>query len=105
MIARANSVTKAGAYVRMSTDRQEDSPKQQRAEILKLAKRENCEIVAWYEDHGITGDSIDQRPDFGRMLEDAQKRQFSVVICDNQDRFGRFDSIDAGMVISPLRKS
>lgn len=95
----------AAAYIRMSTDRQEDSPKQQRAEIRKLAKRENVEIVAWYEDHGITGDSIDERPDFRRMLNDADSGQFSVVICDNQDRFGRFDSIDAGMVISPLRKS
>ena len=96
---------KVAAYVRMSTDRQEDSPKQQRAEIKKLAERENCNIVTWYEDHGITGDSIDQRPEFQRMLRDAGKGAFSVILCDNQDRFGRFDSIEAGAVISPLRKS
>ena len=40
----------AVAYVRMSSDRQEASPKQQREEIEKLAKREGYQIIRWYTD-------------------------------------------------------
>jgi DNA invertase Pin-like site-specific DNA recombinase len=41
---------RSAGYVRTSTDRQD--AKRQRAEIQKLAARENCDVVAWYEDHG-----------------------------------------------------
>ena len=45
----------AVGYIRMSTDRQENSPERQRAEINKLAERQGYRIVKWYEDHGLTG--------------------------------------------------
>lgn len=93
----------AVGYIRMSSDKQETSPKQQRAEIEKLAASKGYEIVAWYIDKGISGDEIEKRPDFRRMLDDAQRKQFRAILCWDQDRFGRFDSLKAGYVVEPLR--
>ena len=101
----ATKTKPAVGYVRMSTDKQEDSPEQQRAEISKLAKREGYRIVRWYEDHGISGARTHKRPEFRRMIRDAEERgDFKAILCWDQDRFGRFDSIEAGEWVSPLRR-
>ena len=95
----------AVGYIRMSTDKQEDSPEQQRAEIIKLAKRDGYRILRWYEDHGISGARTHKRPEFRRMIGDAESRgDFKAILCWDQDRFGRFDSIEAGEWVSPLRR-
>lgn len=95
----------ACGYIRMSSAKQESSPDQQRKEITVLAKRKGYRIVAWYADEGISGDEIEKRPQFCRMLQDAQNGKFSVIMCWDQDRFGRFDSLKAGYVIEPLRQA
>jgi site-specific DNA recombinase len=94
---------RAAGYIRMSSPQQETSPEQQRREIIELAKRKGYDIVCWYVDRGISGDEIEKRPDFRQMLQDAQDGQFDVILCWDQDRFGRFDSLKAGWVIEPLR--
>jgi hypothetical protein len=38
------------------------------------------------------------------MLRDAQAGVFRAILCDDKDRFGRFDSIDSGEIIAPLRR-
>lgn len=101
--ARGPTSNRAAGYIRMSSAKQETSPAQQRNEIIGLAKRKGFEIVAWYIDEGISGDEIEKRPDFRRMLQDGQDGQFDVILCLDQDRFGRFDSLKAGYVIEPLR--
>ncbi|MEZ6147456.1 MAG: recombinase family protein [Planctomycetaceae bacterium] len=101
--ARGPTSNRAAGYIRMSSAKQETSPAQQRNEIIGLAKRKGFEIVAWYIDEGISGDEIEKRPDFRRMLQDGQDGQFDVILCWDQDRFGRFDSLKAGYVIEPLR--
>ena len=45
----------AVGYIRMSTDRQVNSPDRQRREINGLAEREGYRITKWDEDHGLTG--------------------------------------------------
>ncbi len=95
----------AVGYIRMSTDKQEDSPAQQRAEILKLAKRFSYRVVRWYEDHAISGAKTHKRKQFRQMIRDAEEiGDFRAILCWDQDRFGRFDSIEAGEWISPLRR-
>ena len=37
------------------------------------------------------------------MRADASNGTFSVMLCSDQDRFGRFDSLDAGYWIKPFR--
>jgi site-specific DNA recombinase len=97
--------TPAVVYIRMSSLKQDASPEQQREEALKLAKQHNCRLIREYSDEGISGDNP-KRPGFQAMLRDAvEKRDFCAIICWDQDRFARFDSIKAGKYIDPLREA
>jgi DNA invertase Pin-like site-specific DNA recombinase len=91
------------AYYRMSDDKQENSIERQRSQVEPYAARSGYRIVAEYIDEGIPGDEVDRREDFKRLLADAQCKRFSVILCDDKDRFGRFDSIDYGYYVKPLR--
>ena len=84
----------AVGYIRMSTGRQDDSPARQRVEILKLAARDGFQIVGWYEDHGLTGTESANRPEFQRLLRDAQREQFSAVLMYEISRFSREEIFD-----------
>ncbi len=90
-------------YVRMSTDRQETSPEQQRVEILAYAEKHGYKILKWFEDLGISGDKTEKRLGFLRMIEEAKEGRFKSILCWDQDRFGRFDSLESGYWIHPLR--
>jgi site-specific DNA recombinase len=68
------------AYVRMSSDKQEASPKQQREEITKLAKREGYLILRWYTDVAISGDATEKRLPFQQMIQDAESGEFRAVL-------------------------
>jgi len=100
------SLIPAAGYVRMSSGKQERSPAQQKAEILKLAKAEGCRIVVWFTDEAITGDSgPEQRPGFRDMLEAAERGEFKVLLLENGDRLGRFDSVEGAQYFARLRKA
>jgi site-specific DNA recombinase len=92
------------AYYRMSTDEQETSIEQQREEVEKYAAKHGYKILREYVDEGISGDETEKRKGFLKMLADAQAiGDYQVVLCWDQDRFGRFDSIDHGYYVKPLR--
>ncbi|GAA4465468.1 hypothetical protein GCM10023156_53290 [Novipirellula rosea] len=95
----------AVAYVRMSTDDQEASPEQQRDEIGKYAAQNGYKVIRWYEDLGVSGDNTDKRIDFQRMIGAGASGEFEAILCWDQDRFGRFDMIEAGRWIHPLRQA
>src|SRR5262245_10218325 len=96
---------RAAIYLRRSTDLQEHSFDRQRSQVEALAKRHGYVIVATYQDDAIAGDHVQKRKGFCQMLEDAKRGRFQVILCDSKDRFGRFDLIDAGEVIAPLRRA
>lgn len=104
MVAKPKQ-TPAASYVRMSTDKQETSPEQQREAIAKLAIEHGYEIVATYEDLGVSGNNTEKRAGFRRMIADGSTRKFEAILCWDQDRFGRFDLIEAGKWIEPLRSA
>jgi DNA invertase Pin-like site-specific DNA recombinase len=88
----------------MSTDKQDASIPEQRKAVHELAVKEGYEILREYSDHGISGDATEKRQGFLAMSRDAtEKRDFPVVLCWDQDRFGRFDPLDAGYWIKPFR--
>ncbi len=95
---------RAAAYYRMSDDRQENSIDRQKSQVEPYAEKNGYNIVAVYEDLGITGSEIAGRKGLRRMLRDAQSGKFEAILCDDKDRFGRFDSIDMGEIIAPLRR-
>ena len=47
------------------------------------------ELVGQYIDEGITGTSAEKRPEFMRMMEDARKHKFDMIITREVSRFAR----------------
>ena len=83
----------AVGYVRVSTEDQTQgySLDAQRAEIERYCKREGYELVRIYSDEGVSAhtDKISKRPQFKRLLKDAEQRQFDVVVVHTLDRWAR----------------
>ena len=80
---------KAVAYARYSCHNQtEQSIEGQLRDIHEFAKRENITIVNEYLDRAISG-TKDDRPAFQRMLKDAARHQFTLVLVWKLDRFSR----------------
>lgn len=92
-------------YLRMSTDKQDTSIPQQREALRRHADRQGYKIVGEYRDEGISGDATAKRKGFQKMLADAADGGIDRILCFDQDRFGRFDMIEAGYWITPLRES
>jgi DNA invertase Pin-like site-specific DNA recombinase len=79
---------RAALYLRVSTDKQ--SVDMQRVELEAIAARAGWQIVATYTDEGISGaKGRDRRPQFDRMLKDANRRKFDVLMAWSVDRLGR----------------
>ena len=101
-ISHSTQIAAVG-YLRRSTRKQEKSIADQKRAIEQWADGQGYRIVRWYIDDGISGDSTEQRADFLRMRSDTERGDFEAVLCWDQDRFGRFDSLDAGYWIKPFR--
>ncbi len=95
----------AVAYYRMSTNRQEASIADQRAAVERFAKANGYHILREYVDEGISGDKTEKRVAFQEMIRHANGGEFKAILCWDQARFGRFDSVEAGYWIHPLRKA
>src|SRR6476660_8172222 len=84
----ASKAKRAAIYLRVSTTGQ--TVENQRRELEQIAERRGWTIAAVYEDAGISGaKGRDQRPAFDRMLKDASRRRFDIVLCWAIDRMGR----------------
>jgi site-specific DNA recombinase len=87
----------------MSKDVQEKSPGDQRKALVQYAKNHKYRIVGEYIDEGISGDATEKRTGFLQMIADCRLKRFETVLCWDQDRFGRFDPLEAGFWIKPMR--
>jgi DNA invertase Pin-like site-specific DNA recombinase len=86
--AMTGTAKRAAIYLRVST--REQSTDMQRAALEEVAGRAGWRIIEVYEDAGISGaKGRDQRPAFDRMLKDAIRRRFDVVMAWSIDRLGR----------------
>ena len=85
-------------YARVSTDRYEqlNSLENQVMYFSNFIKeQENWTFVEGYVDEGISGTSVKKREDFLRMVEDAKKKKFDLILTKEISRFSRntLDSI------------
>src|SRR5262245_39900102 len=79
---------RAVLYLRVSTVDQTTA--NQERELREVASRMGCQIVRVYKDHGISGaKSRDERPEFDRLIRDANQRKFDMVMAWSVDRLGR----------------
>src|SRR6516164_610911 len=84
----ARKVERAAIYARVSTDAQ--TVENQIKELRQIAVRRGWEVVEVYTDAGISGaKGRAQRPGLDRMLRDAGRRNFDVVMAWAIDRVGR----------------
>lgn len=94
---------KAVVYARYSSHSQtEQSIEGQLRDAYAYAETHGYQIIGEYIDRALTG-TKDQRPDFQRMIRDAEKRQFQVVIVWKLDRFAR-NRYDSAIYKAKLKK-
>ena len=76
-------------YARYSSHNQkEESIEQQIAECSDFAAKNGIRIVGIYADKAVSGRS-DRRPNFQRMMRDAEKRHFQIVVAYKSNRIAR----------------
>jgi DNA invertase Pin-like site-specific DNA recombinase len=76
---------RAAIYARVSTLEQE--PENQLQELRRYVAARGWTAVE-FTDHGVSG-SKDRRPALDRLLADAKRRRFDVLVCWRLDRLGR----------------
>src|SRR5262245_25797696 len=102
MITKSIPVT-AVAYCRMSSEQQDKSIDDQKAEITRYAERNGYKIARWYSDEAISGDD-ETREAFQKLVGDSRTiRDFDAVLVWSQDRFGRMDLLTAAGYWKTLR--
>jgi DNA invertase Pin-like site-specific DNA recombinase len=84
-MGKLETVTRAAAYLRVSTDRQDLEV--QLPEIREHVIRRGWELVATYSD--IASGAREDRASFRRLLADAAKRKFDVIVVQRFDRAAR----------------
>lgn len=81
---------KAAIYSRFSTDRQTDSSIADQVRVCtEYAQREGMEVAELFEDQGISGAAIGNRPSVIRMREAALARRFDVLLVMDLSRLSR----------------
>ena len=81
---------RASIYARVSTRNGHQDPETQLLALRQVAERAGWQIAGEYVDHGISGaEGRDKRPEFDRLLKDATRRQFDIVMAWSVDRLGR----------------
>ena len=82
---------KIAAYCRVSTDKadQLNSLEVQKEFFSEYTQRTGDVLVKLYADEGISGTKIKNRKEFLRMMSDAEKGMFDMVVVKDISRFAR----------------
>lgn len=94
MVKDILNMKSACAYIRVSTDKQEElSPDAQKRLLIDFAKKNNMSLLAEtiYIDNGISGKKADKRPEFLKMIGLAKSKEhpFDVILVWKFSRFAR----------------
>ncbi|PYU20906.1 MAG: resolvase [Acidobacteria bacterium] len=79
---------RAAIYARVSKTENGQSPEMQLRDFTEYAKRRSWTAAGEYVDVGISG-AKDERPELDRLMADAHRRRFDVVVVWKFDRFAR----------------
>jgi DNA invertase Pin-like site-specific DNA recombinase len=83
-------IKRAAIYARVSTRNGHQDPETQLLALRQVAQRAAWQVVGEYVDHGISGaKGRDQRPAFDRLMKDATRRKFDIIMAWSVDRLGR----------------
>lgn len=81
------AIMRAAVYARVSTNDGRQTCDNQLLELRRYIEARGWEAVE-YVDSGVSG-SRESRPALDKMLTDAKRRKFDVVVCWRLDRLGR----------------
>jgi DNA invertase Pin-like site-specific DNA recombinase len=80
--------TRVAIYARVSTTNHGQDVTLQTRELRQFVEARGWNVVDEYVDEGISG-TKDRRPALDRLMSNAHKRKFDVVVCWRFDRFAR----------------
>ena len=89
---RLNEYRKAAIYARVSTEHEEQlSALENQKDWYKpiLEQHPEWDIVEMYVDEGVTGTSAKKRKNFLRMIADAERGKFDLILTREVSRFAR----------------
>ena len=75
-------------YARVSTKNNGQDPETQLIALREYAGQRTMTIIDEYVDIGISG-AKDRRPELDRLMADARRRRFDIVLVARFDRFAR----------------
>lgn len=84
----SNSLSRVAIYGRVSTTNHGQDVTMQTGEMGEFCQRRGWQLMDSYIDRGISG-SKDRRPELDRLMRDARRRRFDVVLVYRYDRFAR----------------
>lgn len=93
-------------YGRVSTEleAQISALKNQMNWYLELAEHHpNWTVVGQYADEGISGTGMKTRPSFMKMLRDARKKKFDLIVTREVSRFAR-NTVDTLVTTRELKQ-
>lgn len=96
---------KVAIYARVSTEHEEQlSALENQIDWYGpiMAAHKEWDVVARYVDEGITGTSANKRPQFLKMIQDAKKGKFDLIITREVSRFAR-NTVDTLQYTRELR--
>jgi DNA invertase Pin-like site-specific DNA recombinase len=82
---------RAAIYGRVSTTNHGQDVGMQTRDLLQFAEARGWTVAEQYIDSGVSG-AKDSRPELNRLMADARRRKFDVVIVWKFDRFARSTS-------------
>ena len=93
------------AYCRVSTEKEDqlNSLEAQKNFFLEYTQRSGDNLVRLYADEGISGTKIKNRKEFLRMMADAERGLFDMVVVKDISRFAR-NTVDLLQNIRRLRE-
>jgi len=80
--------TRVAIYARVSTTNHGQDVGLQTGEMRQFSEARGWKLADEYVDSGVSG-AKDSRPELNRLMADAHKRRFDVVLVWKLDRFGR----------------
>jgi len=86
--------TRAALYYRVSSD--EQSTECQRPEVEQLCRARGLHVVSVYEEQAS---AAKHRPEYERMMKDAKRGKFGVLVIWAIDRFGRSMTSNLGDIL------
>src|SRR5690242_21844643 len=88
---------RAAIYARVSTTSHGQDASLQTRELRQFAEARGWTLAGEYVDAGVSG-AKDSRPELNRLMADAKRRKFDVVLVWKLDQIGRASCRERGEV-------